>query len=87
MSYDDETAAQRDLRTETDRNGNLWAWWVPDGVDPAIPALAVRKNVDALQSQLLDGPSQFLQGRLAPERRHRCKSCKPLRMLADHPGT
>src|SRR6266567_7129697 len=22
-------AAERDLRTETDRNGNLWAWWDP----------------------------------------------------------
>ncbi len=30
-------AAQRDLAAECDRNGNLWAWWEPDGGTPGGP--------------------------------------------------
>ncbi len=37
-----QTAAERNLRAITDRNGNLWAWWVVPGADPAAgPAGAV----------------------------------------------
>lgn len=39
-------AAQRDLATETDRNGNLWAWWGPGDE----PALVLGSHLDTVPS-------------------------------------
>lgn len=51
------TAQDRGLDVETDRNGNLWAWWVPPGVDPAAPALAVGSHLDSVpDGGAYDGP-------------------------------
>lgn len=33
-SWFTRTAAERGLRVDTDRNGNLWAWWDPPGLAP-----------------------------------------------------
>ena len=51
------TAAARGLDVETDRNGNLWAWWVPAGVDPSLPALVVGSHLDSVpDGGAYDGP-------------------------------
>ncbi len=51
------TARSRGLDVETDRNTNLWAWWVPDGVDPAAPALVLGSHLDSVpDGGAFDGP-------------------------------
>ncbi len=51
------TAAARGLDVETDRNSNLWAWWVPAGVDPALPALVLGSHLDSVpDGGAFDGP-------------------------------
>lgn len=51
------TAADRGLDIEVDRNGNLWAWWTPAGVDPEIPALVVGSHLDSVpDGGAFDGP-------------------------------
>jgi N-carbamoyl-L-amino-acid hydrolase len=51
------TAADRGLQTDTDRNGNLWAWWFPDGCDPDAPALVVGSHLDSVpDGGPFDGP-------------------------------
>jgi len=51
------TAQQRGLDVETDRNSNLWAWWLPDGIDPAAPALVIGSHLDSVpDGGAFDGP-------------------------------
>jgi N-carbamoyl-L-amino-acid hydrolase len=51
------TAQTRGLDVETDRNGNLWAWWVPPGVDPSAQALVVGSHLDSVpDGGAYDGP-------------------------------
>ena len=51
------TAAARGLDVETDRNGNLWAWWVPPGVDASLPALVLGSHLDSVpDGGAYDGP-------------------------------
>ena len=51
------TAEARGLDVETDRNTNLWAWWVPDGVDATIPALVIGSHLDSVpDGGAYDGP-------------------------------
>ena len=51
------TAQARGLDVETDRNTNLWAWWVPPGVDPAAPALVIGSHLDSVpDGGAFDGP-------------------------------
>ncbi|HCU93744.1 MAG TPA: allantoate amidohydrolase [Actinobacteria bacterium] len=38
-SWFTRTAAERGLRVDTDRNGNLWAWWDPPGLAPGPGSL------------------------------------------------
>jgi N-carbamoyl-L-amino-acid hydrolase len=53
----ESTAAADGLDVETDRNGNLWAWWIPDGVDPAEPALVIGSHLDSVpDGGAFDGP-------------------------------
>jgi N-carbamoyl-L-amino-acid hydrolase len=72
-----KTAAQRGLRAEHDRNGNLWAWW--DVNDSAGGAIATGSHLDSVpDGGAYDGPlgvvSAFaaldlLRGRGLPPRR------------------
>jgi N-carbamoyl-L-amino-acid hydrolase len=51
------TAQARGLDVETDRNTNLWAWWVPPGVDPSAPALVIGSHLDSVpDGGAYDGP-------------------------------
>jgi beta-ureidopropionase / N-carbamoyl-L-amino-acid hydrolase len=55
-------AAERGLPAETDRNGNLWAWWAgPGGGDAGVPAhggaIAVGSHLDSVpDGGAFDGP-------------------------------
>lgn len=50
-------AAERGLEVHPDRNGNLWAWWMPPGVDPKTPALVVGSHLDSVpDGGAFDGP-------------------------------
>ncbi len=50
-------ATARGLDVEIDRNTNLWAWWVPPGVDPAAPALVLGSHLDSVpDGGAYDGP-------------------------------
>jgi N-carbamoyl-L-amino-acid hydrolase len=49
-------AAERGLRTEDDRNGNLWAWWAPDAA-AAGPAIVTGSHLDSVpDGGAFDGP-------------------------------
>jgi beta-ureidopropionase / N-carbamoyl-L-amino-acid hydrolase len=51
------TATERDLRPETDRNGNLWAWWQPPETDSGFSAVAVGSHLDSVpDGGAFDGP-------------------------------
>ena len=51
------SAQTRGLDVETDRNTNLWAWWVPDGVDASVPALVIGSHLDSVpEGGAFDGP-------------------------------
>ena len=51
------TASDRGLDVEVDRNGNLWAWWIPAGVDPQAPALVIGSHLDSVpDGGAFDGP-------------------------------
>jgi beta-ureidopropionase / N-carbamoyl-L-amino-acid hydrolase len=50
-----EAAGARNLPVETDRNGNLWAWW--RGTDRDGPAVAVGSHLDSVpDGGAFDGP-------------------------------
>ncbi len=51
------TARARGLDVEIDRNGNLWAWWVPPGVPGDAPALVIGSHLDSVpDGGPFDGP-------------------------------
>ena len=51
------TATARGLDVEVDRNGNLWAWWIPSGVNADAPALVIGSHLDAVpDGGAFDGP-------------------------------
>lgn len=61
-----QAAAARDLEVETDRNGNLWAWWIPPGVDPATPAVVTGSHLDSVPGGgAFDGPLGVVSALLA----------------------
>lgn len=50
-------ATARDLDVETDRNGNLWAWWTPQSRIAAGGALVVGSHLDSVRDGgAYDGP-------------------------------
>lgn len=51
------TAVDAGLDATADRNGNLWAWWHPDGCDRSAPALVVGSHLDSVpDGGAFDGP-------------------------------
>jgi beta-ureidopropionase / N-carbamoyl-L-amino-acid hydrolase len=52
------TAAERGLRASADRNGNLWAWWDPDGTAAAeAGAIVTGSHLDSVpDGGAYDGP-------------------------------
>ena len=55
-------AGERGLRTETDRNGNLWAWWEPPGTE-GQPAVVTGSHLDSVpDGGAFDGPLGVVSG-------------------------
>jgi beta-ureidopropionase / N-carbamoyl-L-amino-acid hydrolase len=51
----ERTAAERELRVDHDRNGNLWAWW--DGDNPGRDAIITGSHLDSVpDGGAFDGP-------------------------------
>jgi N-carbamoyl-L-amino-acid hydrolase len=51
------TAADFGLRTDCDRNGNLWAWWRPDPRAADLPAVVTGSHLDSVpDGGAFDGP-------------------------------
>jgi N-carbamoyl-L-amino-acid hydrolase len=62
----EEEARDRDLDVEHDRNGNIWATWLPPGVDPATPAVATGSHLDSVpHGGAYDGPLGVVSALLA----------------------
>ena len=56
-SWFEAAARDRGLACHVDRNGNLWAHWVPPGVDATMPALVVGSHLDSVpDGGAFDGP-------------------------------
>jgi N-carbamoyl-L-amino-acid hydrolase len=50
-------AQARGLEVETDRNGNLWAWWLPTGAGAHERALVIGSHLDSVpDGGAFDGP-------------------------------
>jgi len=61
-----EEAMDRDLDVEVDGNGNIWATWLPDGVDPATPAIVTGSHLDSVpHGGAYDGPLGVVSALLA----------------------
>jgi N-carbamoyl-L-amino-acid hydrolase len=65
-SWFTQAAESRDLAVETDRNGNLWAWWHPE---LAGTALVVGSHLDSVPNGgAFDGPLGIVSAFLAIDR-------------------
>ncbi len=52
-----EQATALGLPCERDRNGNLWVWWIPAGIDVSAPALVIGSHLDSVpDGGAFDGP-------------------------------
>ncbi|GAA2572930.1 allantoate amidohydrolase [Actinomadura fulvescens] len=52
-----DEARGRDLEVERDRNGNLFAWWYPDGVDRSAKGVLTGSHLDSVPGGgAFDGP-------------------------------
>jgi N-carbamoyl-L-amino-acid hydrolase len=61
-----EEALDRDLDVDIDGNGNIWASWVPDGVDPLVPAIVTGSHLDSVpHGGAYDGPLGVVSALLA----------------------
>ena len=61
-----EEAYDRDLDVETDSNGNIWATWLPAGVDPNQPAVVTGSHLDSVPNGgAYDGPLGVVSSLLA----------------------
>ncbi|MFY1633768.1 allantoate amidohydrolase [Solwaraspora sp. WMMB335] len=59
-------ATRRGLAVHADGNGNLWADWVPSGVDPAAPAVVTGSHLDSVpHGGGYDGPLGVVSALLA----------------------
>ncbi|WP_225993876.1 allantoate amidohydrolase [Actinomadura rudentiformis] len=71
-----DEARRRDLEVERDRNGNLFAWWYPEGIDPSVKGVLTGSHLDSVPGGgAFDGPlgvvSAFAAIDLLRERRVR----------------
>ena len=74
------TAAELALRTDRDRNGNLWAWW--DVRDPAGPAVGTGSHLDSVpDGGAFDGPLGIVSAFAAIEQLRRA-GFRPARPIA-----
>ena len=61
-----EEALDRDLDVETDGNGNIWATWLPAGVDPRAKAIVTGSHLDSVpHGGAYDGPLGVVSALLA----------------------
>ncbi len=61
-----EEALDRDLDIEEDGNGNIWATWLPAGVDPATKAIVTGSHLDSVpHGGAYDGPLGIVSALLA----------------------
>lgn len=61
-----EEALDRELSVETDRNGNIWATWLPDGVDERAKAIVTGSHLDSVpHGGAYDGPLGVVSALLA----------------------
>lgn len=73
-----EQAERRSLDVETDRNGNLWAWWGPPGTD----AVVTGSHLDSVPGGgAFDGPLGVVSALLAIDEL-RLRGVSPVRPLA-----
>jgi beta-ureidopropionase / N-carbamoyl-L-amino-acid hydrolase len=78
-----EEALDRDLDVETDGNGNIWATWLPPGVDAREPAVATGSHLDSVpHGGAYDGPLGVVSALLAvDEMRNRgAEPSRPIRI-------
>jgi len=74
-------AGERGLRAETDRNGNLWAWWEPPGT-AGQPAVVTGSHLDSVpDGGAFDGPLGVVSGFAALDEL-RERGVTPVRPLA-----
>jgi N-carbamoyl-L-amino-acid hydrolase len=76
------SALLRNLRTEPDRNGNLWAWW---DAGPAKPAIAVGSHLDSVpDGGAFDGPLGVVSAFLAVDvlRERGFEPARPIAVVA-----
>jgi N-carbamoyl-L-amino-acid hydrolase len=79
------TAQARGLDVETDRNTNLWAWWVPVGVDSTLPALVIGSHLDSVpDGGAFDGPLGVVSAFAALDaiREHAVRPDRPVALAA-----
>ena len=61
-----EAAGRRGLDVETDRNGNIWAWWLPAGAASTDPAVVTGSHLDSVPGGgAFDGPLGVVSALLA----------------------
>jgi N-carbamoyl-L-amino-acid hydrolase len=76
-----DTAAARDMPVETDRNGNLWAWWG----QPADGAVVTGSHLDSVpDGGAFDGPLGVVSGFAAIDllRKRGLRPAKPIAVVA-----
>jgi N-carbamoyl-L-amino-acid hydrolase len=77
-----DAAARRGLDVETDRNGNLWAWWTTQGGVPDNSALVTGSHLDSVPGGgAFDGPLGVVSALLAVDEL-RARGVAPTRPLA-----
>jgi beta-ureidopropionase / N-carbamoyl-L-amino-acid hydrolase len=82
-----EEAAVRSLRTQADRNGNLWAWWEPDrtGGAGASGAVVTGSHLDSVpDGGAYDGPLGIVTAFAAIDalREQGCRPARPVAVAA-----
>ncbi len=76
-----EEALDRDLDVEVDGNGNIWATWLPDGVDPASKAIVTGSHLDSVpRGGAYDGPLGVVSALLAIDEM-RSRGAAPIRPI------
>jgi N-carbamoyl-L-amino-acid hydrolase len=76
-----EEALDRDLSVEVDGNGNIWATWLPEGVDDTTPAIVTGSHLDSVpHGGAYDGPLGVVSALLAIDEM-RARGVTPIRPI------